>query len=351
MRPGAFMVFVLCASVASLAMAQSSSLKVIRYDASGRPTTQEVAESKSVITPQGSTFVSSASKLNAQGQPTMTKQTTATTLPPHGNTQRSETTTSVRDRNGNVVAKSKAIMTETKVDSTTTQTETVFQDSRSSSGDMKTTARMRETRKELSDGDRYQRVFETKTSDGDFRAKQKVEAETFRYSDGSSRTRSVESAFDINGNTRPTQETVERQRSGSEGRQMIERIIKRADVGGTLRLDRVELEEKNPGATTGVVNDKIVKQPDAFSSLREIQRVTTSIETQYGGTPCKVTVTKEYPRNDRFGMPVIKEMVIEKTVVDANGRKVIERECKARDVNGNLTTVSVTQIEARSEGR
>jgi hypothetical protein len=348
-RPGAFMVTILCASVSSLALAQSSSFKVIRYDANGRPQVQEQAETKSVVSPQGSAFFSAASKLNAQGAPVLTRETTATTVPTTSDTQHSETTTSERDRNGNVVKQSKTIMTETKVDSTTTKTETIFQDSYSLSGDLKTSARMRETKRETSDGERYERVIESKTSNGDFRPKQKVDAETLRYSNGSSRTRSVESTFDLNGNARPTQETVERQTANTDGRQMIERIIRKADLGGIMRLDRVESERRNLDATSGVLNEKVIKRPDSFSGLRETQRVTTSLETPYGGVPCKVTVTKEYPRNDRSGIPVIKEMIIEKTVVDGNGRKVIERELKVRDVNGNLTTVSVTQMETKGE--
>ncbi|MSR64521.1 MAG: hypothetical protein EXS18_01925 [Verrucomicrobiae bacterium] len=343
------MVFILFASISSLAVAQSSSFKVIRYDANGRPQVQETAETRSVVTPQGSTFYSAASKLNALGAPVLTRETTATTLPSTSALQRSETTTNVRDRNGNVIKKSKTIMTETKVDSSTTQTETVFQDTRSLSGELNTTARMRETKKETSDGESYQRVIETKTSDGGFRPKQTVDAETLRYSNGSSRTRSVESTYDLNGNARPTQETVERQTANTDGKQMIERIIRKADLGGIMRLERVESEQLNPYATSGVLNEKVIKQPDSLSGLRETQRVTTSLETQYGGEPRRVTVTKEYPRNDRSGIPVIKEMIIEKTVVDVNGRKVIEREVKVRDVNGSLATVGVTQIETRGE--
>jgi hypothetical protein len=336
-------VAILCVAVASVAPAQSSRMTTIRYDANGRPIVQEASETKSTSTPHGPSLSSVASKLNAQGTPVLSRESTVTTTQPSARVRQSESTTQIRDSQGNVRSRARSLMTETQVSSDTTRTETVFQESRGS--EMATTARMVETRKETSSGSEYQRTFEARTHDGEFRPRQKVESQTTQYSTGGKRTRTVESAVDRNGNVRPTQEMVERESAEFWGKQTIERIIKRIEAGGDAKLDRVEIEQRNLRATTGVLNEKVIKKPDGSLGLRETQIITTSAGTHLTGDPIKIIVTKEYPRNDRFGSPVITEVVIEKTMHRADGASYIERELKVRDVNGNLTTLTVTQIE------
>ncbi len=339
---------ILWLSLTVMARADSSSMVVIRYDSNGRPIVQESAQTKSVETRHSSAMRSVASKIDAQNRIAMQRESTVITTQPSPSVRKSESSTQVRDSAGNIKTQSKAVTTETQVASDTVKTETEFQEGRSD--EMKTTGRMVEVRKQKSDGSEYQRTFETRSSDGEFRPKQKVESQTTQYSSGASRTRTVESAYDRNGNVRPTQETVERQSAEFWGKQTIERIIKRIETSGDVKLDRVELEERNLRATNGVVNELVVKKPDSSYGLRESKIVTTTAGTYYSGAPYRITVTKEYPRNDKFGAPVITEVVVEKTMQRPDGTTYIERELKVRDINGNLKTLTVTQIELKSDG-
>jgi len=219
------------------------------------------------------------------------------------------------------------------------------------SGDLTTTGRMKEKRIETSDGEKYERLFETRTTDGSFRPTQKVESEKREYSNGSSRTHTVESTVDLNGNASPSREILERQFTTIWGRETIERIIRKIESGGNKKLERVEQEEHNPKATSGVVTQKVIKQPDAFYGLRETQKITTSIENQWAGPSYKKTVTEEYPRNSRFGSPVVTQVQTEKVVHQNDGTTYIETETKIRDVNGDLKTISVTRTDSQGNER
>lgn len=338
-------------SLSSLGFADSALIQVIRYDTNGRPQVQQAVATQSVVTPQSSSIAATIIRPNAGGQSVVTQESTATTTQPSANVQRSESSTQVRDSNGNLKTQSKTIMTETKVSADTTKTETDFQEARSLYGGLTTTAKMRELKKETSTGETYERVIEKRTGDGDFRPRQKVEGETQRYSDGSERKRSVESMIDLNGNALPVQEVVERHSPEYWGKQTTERIIKKIEPGGDAKLDRVEIEERNSHASSGVIHDKVVKQPDSSYGLRETQRVTTFLENPLWGSPYKKIVTKECPRNNRFGDPVVTQVEIEKTVRRSDGSSCVEKETKVRDVNGNLKTVSVSQTETKGEPR
>lgn len=335
----------------SVTLGQGAKILVIRYDANGRPQVQQAAETKSVLTPQGSKLVSTVAAVGQNGQAVVEQQSTAATEQISSDTRRSESTIKIRDGNGNFKTISKAVMTEKQITSDTLQIDTVFQEARNSRGDLMTTARMREVRKELSDGEEYQRTIETKTANGDFRPSQKVESKKRKYSNGSSRTRTIESAYDLNGNVRPEREIIERETTTIWGKKNIERIIREIETDGGKKLLRVEEELRDPRATSGVVNEKVVKQPDGFFGLRETQRVTTSIEHQWGSGPYKMTVTKERPRNNRFGGPVVTQIEIERKVRGSDGVEVVEKELRVRDANGTFKTVSVTQVESTNGQR
>jgi hypothetical protein len=327
-----------------MALAQSSIVTVNHFDADGAVKFQQQTQAASIIMPAGATHSSSSVTLNSAGQAVMTQTSLVTTTQPSPAVNRSESTTQAYDKNGNVRRQTKATMTETRVNSDTTQTETTFQESGPNPGQLITSARMKETRKETSSGTEYQRVIEVKTVEGEFRPKQKVQAVTEKFTDGSSKTRSVESSIDLNGNARVTQETIEKQSTDSRGRETIERVIKKPSVNGELRLDRVEIEENHTKATSGVVNEKLVKRADSSYGLREVQRITTTVETPSGSAPYRLVVTKGYPRNDRTAA-IITQVEIERSRTRGDGSTFTERELKVRDVNGELTTVSVTQIE------
>jgi len=338
-----------CALLPWSGLAQSSSLIVIRYDANGKPVVEQKTETKSTVTSQGSSLIQVASKLNAQAQPVLSVESTVTTSQPATSVRRSESTTRVRDRQGNVRKTTKAVMTEKQVSADTVRTETEFQESRA--GDLVATARMVETRRQKSDGSEYERLIEAKAGNGEFRPRQKVDSETREYSTGAKRTRTVESSFDLSGNARPTRETVERESAVFWGKQTVERIIRTIESNGNMKLDRVEVEERNLKATTGVLSEKVVKKPDPSLGLHNALVVTTSAGTATSGDPYKVTVTKEYPRNDRFGGPIVTQVEIERTIQRGDGTAYIEREFKVRDINGSLVTQSVTQIDVKGDGK
>lgn len=330
-------------SVVSIANAQAK-LLVIRYDANGRPQVQAAGETKANPDPGNASLSSTVQRVNSSGQPVLVQSSNTSTTQVSDRTRKSVSTTQIRDGEGKVRAQNQTEMTETKVDSNTTRIETAFKESNSPGGELMTTARMRETRRELSNGEAYQRVIEVRTSSGEFRPRQKVESQRVEYSSGASRMRVVESVIDLNGATRPTTEMTERQSAEYWGRQTVERIFRNFVDGGIPQLARVETEERRLSASTGILNERVIRQPDSLG-LRETQRITTSVETPYGAAPYQMIVTKELPRNDRFGAPVVQQIELVRTVRRLDGTSYIERELRVRDVNGNLRRIGVTQTE------